>query len=90
MPSLLAERARSECARSMRAVEGSLVTLSKLGKTKRRERARPGNSPCSRPTRGLRRPSFSQAGQTRTVIYEAIFLFDDQLSIVYPIVTHNW
>ncbi len=32
MPSLLAERARSECARSMRAVEGNLGHPLKTGK----------------------------------------------------------
>jgi hypothetical protein len=49
VPSLLAERAQSECARPMRAVEGNLGhSLQTLG---RRKRPRPGDSLCSRNAR---------------------------------------
>jgi hypothetical protein len=51
VPFLLAERARSECARSMRAVEGNLGHSLQLRRKRMKEGVRPGNSLCSRNAR---------------------------------------
>ena len=64
VPSLLAERARSECARSMRAVEGNLgrsleERLKKMGRALRLVLC----SRNARPQKGLvQRPHFDQHG----------------------------
>ena len=50
MPSLLAERARYECARPMRAVEGNLGH-SPINICKERREESPGGSLCSRNAR---------------------------------------
>jgi len=60
VPSLLAERARSECARSMRAVEGS---LGHSPQERYREVGRPSPGLMARPGKSIAKQSEGRAGE---------------------------